>query len=291
MLFRSSPNRMILSQRRGAIYTKVSDLIDPITGSWDEELLRSLFLSIDVSRILQIPLNTNGFEDFVGWKYTKHGKYTVRSGYHLQWRHQFGPSAGQLALPGSSSTNPVWKSLWQLRIPSKVKIFIWRALHGILPLKCILANRHVGTSGACPICNQGPEDIRHLLFQCQIAQDMWNSLGLMGIIDEAMQGDRAGSAVLEILLRRQDNDYNNFDNVGLKELISVTSWYLWWIRRRHTHNEDVPQLFRCKMSVLSIVANATKASKPSVVEAETKWVRPEPRHVKLNVDASFHVDS
>jgi hypothetical protein len=75
-----------------------------------------------MNRILQIPVNDHGFSDFVAWSFTSHGRYTVRSGYHVQWRHQFGDLAGQLALPGSSATNPVWKIIWKLKIPSKVKI-------------------------------------------------------------------------------------------------------------------------------------------------------------------------
>jgi hypothetical protein len=140
-------------------------------------LLHSLFGEVDVHRILQISLHRQGFDDFIAWDATSHGRYTVRSGYYLQWRHKFGASAAQLTLLGQSAINPVWKSLWQLKIPSKVKIFIWRALHGILPLKSILYNRHIGTTGGCPICNQGPEDISHLLFQCEAAQNLWESFG------------------------------------------------------------------------------------------------------------------
>ena len=105
----ASPDRKIISPRGGAVYTKVVELIDPITGKWDEDLLHVLFCPIDVHRILQIPLNNNGFADFIAWNHTKHGRYMVRSGYHLQWRYQFGPRAAQLALPGSSAQNPVWK--------------------------------------------------------------------------------------------------------------------------------------------------------------------------------------
>ena len=184
----------------------------------------------------------------------------MRSGYHSEWSHQFGPSAGQLSLPGGSVTNPVWKIVWKLKIPSKVKIFIWRSLHGIIPLKSILVNRHIGTSGQCPICDQSAEDIRHLLFQCTTAQEMWMSLGLSNIIRVAMMGDPSGSAVLEVLLRRSDNAMPGLNIVGLKETISITCWYLWWICRRRTHNEDVPPLYKCKLSILGITANAAKAT-------------------------------
>jgi hypothetical protein len=103
------------------LLTRVSQLISPITGSWDEDLLADMFNPVDVTRILQIPINSQGFDDFIAWSYTKHGRYTVRSGYHIQWRHQFGPRSNQLTLPGSSTTNLVWKIVWKLKIPSKVK--------------------------------------------------------------------------------------------------------------------------------------------------------------------------
>jgi hypothetical protein len=149
----------------------------------------------------------------------------------------------------------------------------WRFLFGmpymVFSPKCNLANRHIGTSSECPICNIGPEDIMHLLFQCLLARNMWSSLGLHEIIDEVARVDRAGSAVLEALLWCQSNHLQGFDELGLKEVISTTCWYLWWIRRRQTHNEDVPPLVQCKMSILAIVSNATKTSKPRETR---KWL-------------------
>jgi hypothetical protein len=286
----SSPNKRIISSRGGAVYTKVSELINPVSGQWDEELLRSLLSIVDVNRILQIPLHSRGFDDFVAWGFTKNGKYTVRSGYHLQWRLQFGASASHLALPGSSATNPVWKMLWKIDVPSKIKIFIWRALHGILPLKCILANRHIGISSECPICGQGPEDIRHLLFSCPMAQELWHTFGLHEIIADSALLDYSGSSILENLLRSNSGNLQGFDDVGLLEVIVITCWYRWWLRRRSTNNESVPPMFRCKMSILSIAANSKKASAKSLDSGAATWERPLPRQVKINVDAAFCAD-
>ena len=187
------------------MYSKVSELISSITGAWDEQLLCDLFSPVDVQRILQIPINNHGFDDFIAWHFSKNGKYSVRPGYHIQWKSKFGANSSQLALPGGSAINPVWKTIWQLKIPSKVKIFIWRSLHGIVPLKCILANRHIGTSAECPICHNGPEDLRHLLFICPSAQELWHELGIFQCIQEASNIDLSSSAVLEYLLRLPDN--------------------------------------------------------------------------------------
>jgi hypothetical protein len=82
---------------------------------------------------------------------------------------------------------------------------------------------------------------------------------------------------------------SGFCVVELKELVAVTCWYLWWIRRCRTHGDSVPPIYRCKLSIFAISANAAKVSKPSSTEA-VQWPKPDPRWLKLNVDASFHVD-
>ena len=73
----TSPNKKVISPRNNSLLTKVSDFISPITGHWDENLLSEHLYDVDVFRILQIPINTHGFEDFISWHYTKHGRYSV----------------------------------------------------------------------------------------------------------------------------------------------------------------------------------------------------------------------
>jgi hypothetical protein len=216
---------MVTSGRGTTLLTKVSQLINPLSGQWDVNLLHSIFNVVDVGRILQIPLSPQGFTDFIGWALTKQGFYTVRSAYHAQWKFQFRGVASGLSLPGTSAMNPVWRTLWKLQIPGKVKIFIWRALHGILPLKSILVNRHVGTSGECPVCHSGPEDVLHLVFTCQAAKEIWQSLGLDRIIDDAISVDRSGSAVLEHLIRASDANVPGVNTVKLKETIDTSPTY------------------------------------------------------------------
>jgi hypothetical protein len=118
----SSSNKMIISPRGLGVLTKVADLIDSSTGTWDIELLRSLFLDVDVKRILEIPINIQGFDDFIAWNYNKNGRYSVKSGY-LQWRHTFRSRASQLALPGTSALNPVWNFFGNLSSQARSRSF------------------------------------------------------------------------------------------------------------------------------------------------------------------------
>jgi hypothetical protein len=45
-----------IHQKAHFFLNKVSDLINPVTGLWDDELIREIFLSVDATRILEIPI-------------------------------------------------------------------------------------------------------------------------------------------------------------------------------------------------------------------------------------------
>jgi hypothetical protein len=44
------------------------------------------------------------------------------------------------------------------------------------------------------------------------------------------------------------------------------------------------------MSILGMAANFGKSTKPLPDTRDEVWIRPEPGHIKLNVDSSFHSD-
>jgi hypothetical protein len=61
----TSLSRNIITTRGNVVYTRVSELIDLVTRTWDEALLRSIFLLVDVNQILNIPLGVGMMEDFL----------------------------------------------------------------------------------------------------------------------------------------------------------------------------------------------------------------------------------
>lgn len=87
----------------------VSDLIDPTSGEWDEQIIMDNFWIIDVDRILQIPLSQYNLDDTVAWHYTKNGVYSVRSRYYREWKDQYSSKIDCESVQASTPDHPVWK--------------------------------------------------------------------------------------------------------------------------------------------------------------------------------------
>jgi hypothetical protein len=119
-----SHNLKVQTRRGNRLVTTVDELINPIDHTWDVDLLKSIFWPTDVYRIRQIPI-TPGREDVVAWHYNISGTFSVKSAYHCQWGEKFGTRAIQ-STAGTTSRSKLWKRLWRLKIPSKIKIFDWR---------------------------------------------------------------------------------------------------------------------------------------------------------------------
>ena len=70
------------------------------------------------------------------------------------------------ALPSSSNTNEVksfWKSIWRLKVPNKVKVFLWRTCSNALPTKVNLRKRKVLDSPMCDQCGCKVKDVLHTI--------------------------------------------------------------------------------------------------------------------------------
>ena len=87
--------------------------------------------------------------------------YTVKSGYReaqkvgkeLNWAES---SKGVVG-------GEVWKMLWKLKVPNKIKVFGWRACRGILPTRVNLVKRRIITDNRCETCKTEPETEVHAL--------------------------------------------------------------------------------------------------------------------------------
>lgn len=52
-----------------------------------------------------------------------------------------------------------WMAIWKLKIPQKVKLFIWRAARGVLPVRDNLRRRHVNCEISRAYCPDHEETV------------------------------------------------------------------------------------------------------------------------------------
>ena len=117
-----------------------------------------MFNSKDAALILQVPLSTRQVNDRWFWLADPKGEFTVRSCYNL------------LNSVSDAPNSKVWKFLWGLEVPGKVKYFLWRALKNILPTANNLLSRRVDVSPICPIFSAVNESVFHCLVDCVLAK-------------------------------------------------------------------------------------------------------------------------
>jgi zinc-binding in reverse transcriptase len=64
------------------------------------------------------------------------------------------------------------KSVWTLKIPLKVKLFLWLALHNRIFTRDNLSKRGWVVPLICPFCS-ALESIDHLFFRCSLSAQFW----------------------------------------------------------------------------------------------------------------------
>ncbi|CAN1786653.1 Putative ribonuclease H protein At1g65750 [Linum perenne] len=78
--------------------------------------------------------------------------------------------------PADESTKKLWKWLWQLDLPPKIKFFLWRVCRNAVPTKSGLLRRRCGNSSICLTCNANEETLEHLLFHCPVSISFWQQV-------------------------------------------------------------------------------------------------------------------
>ena len=153
----------------------VCELINQTAACWDQQKLEEFFNPMDVEAISGIPLSTRRQEDFWAWHYEKKGVFSVRSAYCMLVSNRERTAAWRDGRPGKSdfkSEQKEWTSLWQVQVPSKMKMFLWRLARQSIPFGDVLHHRKMAASSSCAI--GGMEDSwRHSLLECNLAKCVW----------------------------------------------------------------------------------------------------------------------
>ena len=105
------------------------------------------------------------------WMGNKRGVFTVNSAYYVALPLVEKSKVGECST--SDYRTRLWKKMWQLRLPAKVRIFSWKACIDGLPTRLNLAKRGLNIEAKCPLCEKAFESTSHALIQCDKLGDVW----------------------------------------------------------------------------------------------------------------------
>ncbi|XP_062013995.1 uncharacterized protein LOC133730414 [Rosa rugosa] len=139
----------------------VADLFND-AGLWNIQLLDQLVGAQEKEAILKIPLARTTKPDLCIWNYCKNGRYTVKSGHWLARKEaREGPVNNVNNAPGK-----FWKHLWKLKVPPKMKHFLWRCAMGFIPTMEALHWKRITQTAICFRCHQEIETPVHATWRC-----------------------------------------------------------------------------------------------------------------------------
>ncbi|KAL4379926.1 hypothetical protein GQ457_02G020200 [Hibiscus cannabinus] len=208
-------------------------------------------------------------------------------------------------MPASSSSDlsndkAFWASIWSLNAPPKIKSFVWKACHNIIPSNGNLSIRFHGNfrgGSSCPRCGENCESVEHLLFFCPFAKTVWKCSGF-GYEPETRGFPGFGQWWKKLSTLNKKGLFGE----GLN-LLSFLCWHLWksrnalvfeasidspidvWNRALNAFEEYVSSQNNDLSSHVSSSTSALTTLPPS------NWTPPPPGFLKINCDAAFEVHS
>jgi ribonuclease HI len=269
---------------------KVADYIDQVTRQWDRQKLNTFFQPVDVQVIMNIPVSTRVQSDFWAWHYDKKGIFSVRSAYRMlssikerreAWLYETASTSDHAGLQKS------WARLWQVKVPAKVKTFLWRLARHSLPTGDLLHHRHIAQSSSCGIC--GAEDSwRHSLIDCTMARCVW-----------ALADEELGEHVCQM----QEGEarswlFSMFQSLPHEQLtrLCVTLWAIWHARRKAIHEGVFQSPLSTHCFIDNFIADLSQGEKHVIKKVASppkkhpRWISSQPGVAKINVDAGVTRD-
>ena len=192
--------------------SSVDSLRDPIKREWISELVDGLFVPEVAKSIKKIPLSRVASKDKLYWPYTSNGDYTCKSGYKY-----LKEEAELSAIPQAQtdSDKQLWKMIWSMKVPPKVKNLMWRACRNAMPTKTALLRRTITGSQLCDRCHVAQEDPLHALQACLKLDVVWSDVELWNFRNSVRFMDF--KELLSWIIAEDKN----------MELFAVTAWSIW----------------------------------------------------------------
>nr|XP_023916712.1 uncharacterized protein LOC112028271 [Quercus suber] len=259
----------------------VNYLINPMNRSWDSDVVAGFFTPLEADLILKIPLSPTNVEDKLIWPHVPNGVYTVKSGYRFLVQEKAGPRPSHQVQADSPN---IWRRIWGLSVPNKVKNFLWRACKEALPMKTNLMRRKVLAKYICCHCNLRAEDGFHALWDCAALSAIWE-VDMLWLLCRS----KKFSNFYELACFVLENGRN-------PELFAALTWTIWSQRNQlRTSNKPYP-LTQVTLAAKQMLQDfkqvqlAVSIPLPWPQRQPVQWEPPPSPHLKINFDGAVFKD-
>ncbi|XP_060961728.1 uncharacterized protein LOC133031949 [Cannabis sativa] len=252
-------------------------------GCWDKDKLSTYFDEEVIHAILSVPISDSSLDDTLIWEPHPSGSLTVSSAYHL--------ANSSNSLPTSSTSGPLlrwWKNLWNLKLPKKIKHFVWRAFHHTLPTALNLFHKKIVPTALCSSCSRCSETVSHALIECPRASTEWQVSRFKSFYMHNRCGD-----IQEFLLK----GFHEFSRDDLRFFLGIT-WEIWNRRNISLFNKHKVSFSSADFQVSCLLQDYDDAQTlhgaPAVhlgsssSSGTSSQIWPKPGYFKLNVDAALN---
>uniref|UniRef100_A0A803Q660 Reverse transcriptase n=1 Tax=Cannabis sativa TaxID=3483 RepID=A0A803Q660_CANSA len=274
-------NPFVTSTTPGLNHHTVQSLFHVHTRSWDDSLVRDMFNARDSTLIMSIPLSFFATNDHWAWVGEKTGHFSVKSAYNLLQTEK----SNRLG----DSNSGFWRKLWHLKIPPKVKNFMWRAVSDVLPTCLQLVSKGVSVSPMCLVCHHTAETATHILLNCSFALACWQKVDLVPYANFV--------GTIGHFLHLVFTGFN--DDISCR--VVMLCWSLWKARNTLVWDKKTSSPPQIVSSAWTILDHWIKAQdkmsllSPSTLDVGNNfehWTKPTDNMIKINVDgATFETEN
>ena len=264
---------------------KVADLFIPGTRLWDEQEVRRSFLALEAEEVLKIKPSLRLQHDVLAWALEKNGTYSVRSAYRMLKDDHWAVSMAGSNEQAPSEQSNVWRALWRVNVPPKIRVFWWRVIHNSLPSKSEMKRRHIEKESFCEVCGDPDESLYHVFFLCPVAKRLWAEIKrLFGIRINTLHPQSWTADIF-----RQE-----VCSSSSVEWLICGAWALWNGRNNRRHGRKVWEpgaIARYISGLIEEMSFLKMPAKSKNTAGVVHWKPPMPGWVKINTDASFNPNS
>jgi hypothetical protein len=141
----------------------------------------------------------------VAWYYERSGIFTVKIAYRLAVEEKRRREGLDASSSGATDGRSMYKDLWSVDVPPKVRIFAWKLATDGLATQDKRSKRGMVLAGVCQVCWNGFETGHHAVIGCTKAAVLCEEMRKVWLLPDGQQLQDSGPGWQLLLLSNADH--------------------------------------------------------------------------------------